>query len=111
MRGLVLVQKETPHLPSAPSPRCGGEKGNERQSPHKHWKFLGSVSEGSGCAGGVLNEQSVLPHPPRSLADARDDGRYSLTLRSRSAFEITVTLLNVIAALAMIGLSRIPKKG
>ena len=45
--------KETPHPPSAPSPRCGGEKGNERQSPHKHWEFLGSVSEGSGRLGGA----------------------------------------------------------
>lgn len=35
----------------------------------------------------------------------------SLTLRNRSAFAITDTELNVMAALAMIGLKRIPKKG
>ncbi len=33
------------------------------------------------------------------------------TLRSRSAFKITETELNVIAMLASIGLSKIPKKG
>ncbi len=36
---------------------------------------------------------------------------YSLAFRNRNAFEITDTELNVIAAAASIGLSRIPKTG
>ena len=36
---------------------------------------------------------------------------YRFVRRSRKAFVITETELNVIAALAMIGLSKIPKKG
>ena len=36
---------------------------------------------------------------------------YSSTRRNRSAFAITDTELNVIAALAIIGLSRMPKNG
>ena len=36
---------------------------------------------------------------------------HSLTFRNRSAFATTETELKLIAALAMIGLSRIPKNG
>ena len=37
--------------------------------------------------------------------------RYSFTCRKRSAFAMTETELNVMAALAIIGLNRTPKNG
>lgn len=40
-----------------------------------------------------------------------ESGDHSFTLRSLSAFVITETELMLIAAPAMMGLSRIPKKG
>ena len=46
----------------------------------------------------------------RKVADAAGEG-YSSILRRRSALAITDTELNVMAALAIIGLSSSPKKG
>jgi hypothetical protein len=46
----------------------------------------------------------------RSSANRRVESQ-SATLRSRSALAITETELNVMAALAIMGLSRIPKNG
>jgi hypothetical protein len=47
---------------------------------------------------------------PRLLLATRES-TYRVSLRSRSAFKITDTELNVIARLAIIGLSRMPNQG
>ena len=66
-------------------------------------------------ADGVTHEGHHLDHTTRRAAGQRRwaifTGSQSDTFRSRSAFAITDTELNVIAALAIIGLSSRPKNG
>ena len=55
---------------------------------------------------GERDEDPLHETPPQTI-----DTGYSFSFRSRSAFPITETELNVMAALAIMGLSRIPTKG
>jgi len=60
-----------------------------------------------------IAQMEDIPVSSASSADAGFSGKptYNFTFLNRNAFPITVTELNVIAALAIIGLSSNPKKG
>ena len=80
------------YIPGAAQNRSNGHSSSSIGNPH--------LDQWSGFC--------VLLHPAVNDGFARS---YNASLRSRSAFVITDTELNVMATLAIIGLSRRPKKG
>ena len=74
-----------------------------RSAHHEFRSFISELQE-------LLRPEKQDRGSSRGLQE-RGGGAYNATRRSRSALEMTETELNVIAALAMIGLSSNPKKG
>ena len=102
-------------------PRAAERDGPERRHDHVRGHDGANAGHGRAVGDGVQREHGSA-HLGADVVEEREkaDDRqrrhghrrsYNLTRRSRSALAITDTELNVMAALAMIGLSRRPANG
>ncbi len=91
-------------MDSPPFHKLYEDKLQQRMTRSNHITRMGRPGGGQTMStSGALHAETFL----QRLAPQDD----TVTLRSRSAFIITDTELNVIATLAMIGLRRMPKNG
>jgi hypothetical protein len=76
-----------------------------------HWTDGFAKMTRTVCSNTVVPQPEMARAEMKQQSNLRISNAYKCAFLNRSAFPITVTELNVIAALAIMGLSSNPKKG